>query len=433
MDTTLFVNFIAESISLVAQNTYFTYLNVGKPKISALILYFMAMVGDAFVYMTLGRDYACMYNYIAIVLFVTFSSKEKPIKFRLFMGILCLTCILITDFLSYAIFILLGRYSFDVTQTHSFNNEILILPLITIVMVLLSTIVYTIQKKSSSNEIDKLLLCNPICQFLFVVLLGYILRTYQITITHKHIIILYALAICFCMVSNVLIIKVSDNIIKNKITKQKEEFMEHYSAMATEYQTNLENNLMEIRKIRHDFNNSLQTIKCLIDNNDISNASKLVSQIEGQYKSTTYTYCENAILDVILKHSVEVCSKESIELTIDCSIPKDIPISQIDICNLSNNLLHNSIEAVRNISSDQIAKYIKFSAWVDEDMIIFKTVNSKEHTIKTKQKKILTSKADTKNHGLGLSIIEHISKTYGGNFYTEYDDNSFTTVVQLNI
>lgn len=300
-------------------------------------------------------------------------------------------------------------------------------------MVLLSTIVYTIQKKSSSNEIDKLLLCNPICQFLFVILLAHILRTYQITIVHKHIVAMYILAISFCMISNVLIIKISDNIIKNKITKQKEEFMEHYSAMATEYQTNLENNLMEIRKIRHDFNNSLQTIKCLIDNNDISNASELVSQIEGQYKGTTYTYCENAVLDVILKHSVEVCSKENIELTIDCSIPKDIPISQIDICNLSNNLLHNSIEAVKNISSDQIAKYIKFFAWIDGDMVIFKTVNSKEHAIKTKQKKILTSKVDTKNHGLGLSIIEHISKTYNGNFYTEYDDNSFTTVVQLNI
>lgn len=142
---------------------------------------------------------------------------------------------------------------------------------------------------------------------------------------------------------------------------------------------------------------------------------------------------ENLNLNVILQNANEYCLSNGIDFHTDCSIPEKLSINVVDICNISNNMLQNAFEAISNINSNDVSKNIYFSAWQDNNMIFIKTINSKENSIKLKDKKILTSKIDTQNHGLGLDIIEHIAIAYDGNVIIDYDQNFFTVLVQLNI
>lgn len=203
--------------------------------------------------------------------------------------------------------------------------------------------------------------------------------------------------------------------------------------MYTNYHNKTEKNLMEIRKIKHDFNNSMQVVKSLINNNNLKDASDLVTQLEESYNSDSPNCCNNAILNIILQNANEYCLNNDIDFHSNCSIPENLPINAVDICNISNNMLQNAFEAISNIKSSDISKKIYFSAWKDDSMIFIKTINSKENSIKLKNKKILTSKIDNKNHGFGFDIIEHIAITYNGNVIIDYDQTSFTVLVQLNI
>lgn len=237
------------------------------------------------------------------------------------------------------------------------------------------------------------------------------------------------------ILSNAWTIKISDNIITNKLLEQQKSFLIRYNGIAMDFNKTTTDNLLKIRKIKHDFNNSIQTIKSLIDNNNFDEASKLATELEQKYNEITINnkYCNNSILDAIIQQNKDICSNYDITLNINCSMPESIPIKSIDICSIANNMLQNSIEAVKSI--DDISKRnIDFSVWIEKHMIFFKTVNPKTHNIKKVGNKILTSKkTDTQNHGLGLEIIEDIAKSYNGKYTIEYDDTSFILIVYLNI
>jgi C4-dicarboxylate-specific signal transduction histidine kinase len=44
---------------------------------------------------------------------------------------------------------------------------------------------------------------------------------------------------------------------------------------------------------------------------------------------------------------------------------------------------------------------------------------------------ILTSKKDSRQHGLGMSIVDDIAKKYDGDFSVNYTDDTFTALVLL--
>ena len=84
-------------------------------------------------------------------------------------------------------------------------------------------------------------------------------------------------------------------------------------------------------------------------------------------------------------------------------------------------------------SENDAEKEIYFSAWTDGDMLFFKSENPLIKNIHTNGKKILTSKSDKKNHGFGLEIIKDIAKSYDGDVFIDYDNDTFKIIVQLNI
>ncbi|MCD7801058.1 MAG: GHKL domain-containing protein [Ruminococcus sp.] len=417
---------------------FFAYLNIGRPKVKAIILYtIIVYLVFMDIFFTQERTISVAINYISIILYCTFgTNSEKKTSFRFIMGILNLLCIIVVDFAQYFILSLNGMFDHDVYEFHQLSKEIIILPIFSISMVILSSIIFILQKRHQKNitSVSKLLLLNPVGQLALIWLLSAIIGEYNIVLQDNYFIIIYLVIVVLCIASNVLIIKISNDIIESGFDKQKKSFLEYYTKTTMDYHGKIESNLTEIRKIKHDFNNSIQVIKSLMDNNNISDASKIVLQLEEQYNANnSLKYCDNAILNVILQQLYDTCLKDSISLDVECSIPKDIPISEIDICNISNNMLQNSIEAVNNIRSSQIPKKISFSAWKDNDMIFLKTVNSKEHNVKLHNQKIITSKKDSQNHGFGLDIIRHIALSYNGNVVIDYDNTSFTILVQLNI
>lgn len=436
-DKALLICLLVEALSLQFNNVIFSYLNIGKPKIKILLLYVLNIALTCGVYLTLGKQAAEVWNIISMVLYCVLNNDTTKASFRLLMGVISVTCLFISDVIASVIFMFFGIYSFTSDMSNHIEMHIkyepVILMLISTLTLIFSIIVSMLHSKKRFTTINWTFLFSSIIQFAFVIYISRTMADNNIQIKLGSLIV-FVVIVLVCIIFDAIIIKLSNKIVEDKFQSEKNSFLEYYEKMYQDYHTKTEKNLLEIRKIKHDFNNSMQVVKSLIANNDLQDASDLVSQLEQQYKSNNaINFCSNPILNVILQNANEQCSNNNIEFTTKCAIPEKLSINAVDMCNISNNMLNNAFEAVCNIKSTDIPKKISFRAWQDNEMIFIETINSKDTNINVKAKKIITSKQDAENHGFGLDIIEHIALTYNGNVIVDYDKTSFKVLVQLSV
>lgn len=436
-DKALLICLLVEALSLQFNNVIFSYLNIGKPKIKILLLYVLNIALTCGVYLTLGKQAAEVWNVISMVLYCVLNNDTTKTSFRLLMGVISVMCLFISDVIASVIFMFFGIYSFtsnfDEHISMHIKYEPVILMLISTLTLIFSIIVSMLHSKKRFTTINWTFLFSSVIQFAFVIYISRTMADNNIQIKLGSLIV-FVVIVLICIIFDAIIIKLSNKIVEDKFQSEKNSFLEYYEKMYQDYHTKTEKNLLEIRKIKHDFNNSMQVVKSLIANNDLQDASDLVSQLEQQYKSNNaINFCSNPILNVILQNTNEQCSNNNIEFTTKCTIPEKLSINAVDMCNISNNMLNNAFEAVCNIKSTDIPKKISFRAWQDNEMIFIETINSKDNNINVKAKKIITSKQDAENHGFGLDIIEHIALTYNGNVIVDYDKTSFKVLVQLSV
>lgn len=436
-DKALLICLLVEALSLQFNNVIFSYLNIGKPKIKILLLYVLNIALTCGVYLTLGKQAAEVWNIISMVLYCVLNNDTTKASFRLLMGVISVMCLFISDVIASVIFMFFGIYSFtsnfDEHISMHIKYEPVILMLISTLTLIFSIIVSMLHSKKRFTTINWTFLFSSVIQFAFVIYISRTMADNNIQIKLGSLIV-FVVIVLVCIIFDAIIIKLSNKIVEDKFQSEKNSFLEYYEKMYQDYHTKTEKNLLEIRKIKHDFNNSMQVVKSLIANNDLQDASDLVSQLEQQYKSNNaINFCSNPILNVILQNANEQCSNNNIEFTTKCTIPEKLSINAVDMCNISNNMLNNAFEAVCNIKSTDIPKKISFRAWQDNEMIFIETINSKDNNINVKAKKIITSKQDAENHGFGLDIIEHIALTYNGNVIVDYDKTSFKVLVQLSV
>ena len=428
MDMSMLVPALVESAGVSFGAVFFAYVNIGKPAKKAFLLYMANIFFMVFAFLIFGRPTLIIWNYVTMFFYCMFSNRTPKYSYRMFMAILCIASLIASD-----TFMKLGILDFvDINTMHK-KYMLIILSTESLVWGIISIVISLFHKnKDRVASINAIFLINPVEQLIMIYMFNAIIARNKVVVKNSVLFVVYILTVALCIFSNILIMKISDNFVNIKFLEQKQSFIEYYNKLSADYHDKVEENLMEIRKIRHDFNNSLAVIQSLIENNDLENASAMAEQLEIKCNNETNKYSSNNILDVILQHAENSCTKKGIKLHIKCAVPQSISINQIDICNIAENLLHNAVEAVSKSENDA-EKEIYFSAWTDGDMLLFKSENPLIKNIHTNGKKILTSKSDKKNHGFGLEIIKDIAKSYDGDVFIDYDNDTFKIIVQLNI
>lgn len=187
----------------------------------------------------------------------------------------------------------------------------------------------------------------------------------------------------------------------------------------------------KLRYIKHDFNKELAILEGLCIEGNITKIKNYISKIIKTIPDTQIiNYSTNHMLNSILNHYHQLIIKENIESTfsINLNINDDSIIS--DICLILANGIENAIEAT--IKAQE--KFINVEVYQKEKSVIISLTNTFEpNNIKMVDNKIVTTKKDVDNHGLGLKIIENIAKSYNGNMIHLIDENKFRLDIWLNI
>lgn len=205
-------------------------------------------------------------------------------------------------------------------------------------------------------------------------------------------------------------IKLADDLQLRRMTSVYEQQLD----LCERHQQERELSILQLRDVRHNMKNNLVSILAYAENGDNEKIIRFVNEImeEGGIKTSTVTNSGNIVIDSLIGYWYVEAKKVGIDFSVNLNIPMEMPFSGADICLILGNLLENAVEAAQKAEGK---KYIRLHMKYDKNnLLLFVENNYKGVLIKTKDKRLKSTKTDAGNHGVGLSSVYRIAAKYHG-------------------
>lgn len=181
--------------------------------------------------------------------------------------------------------------------------------------------------------------------------------------------------------------------------------------------------------VRHDIKNHLLTIYSYIENSDYTEAKKYISNIVDVYQSKVEIVNTGyPAIDGLLNFKFQSAIEEGIKISVRASLPSGLVFSSFDLTVILGNLIDNALEAVALVPEN---RFIDFRMNCLKGMLIIRVSNPYIKAINRENGKIITSKSDKKNHGMGLRNVNEALEKYNGTTEIETDENIFKITAAL--
>ena len=197
----------------------------------------------------------------------------------------------------------------------------------------------------------------------------------------------------------------------------KQQKLEAEAVMAAQnarYYQSMEQQHFEIRRLKHDMANHLQTALALPE--EQKNAY-LRGLLESTENTRTLKYCGDNTVNIILSTKEAAMKQKGIDFHVLADIPDPLPMKKTDICAVFGNALDNAMEAVEKLPEEQ--RRVSLEARMGRGLLavsIRNPGNLSECSMKEERRKELpvTTKTDRSVHGFGLPSIRAALGRYSG-------------------
>lgn len=193
-----------------------------------------------------------------------------------------------------------------------------------------------------------------------------------------------------------------------------------------QYYKKIEENQIELRKIRHNLKNQQISILETLEGGNVEEAKEAIKSIVGNLiERKNKIYSQNSIIDGILSSKLLAERQYSHRIKVKVNVPEKLNIDILDLGTVLGNLLDNALEAYKD---NVQAPFIEIFIGKCKNVLVIEVTNSysgQKRSIWT------TRKADTINHGIGLKSVREIVKKYNGTMKVHAENNVFTASVSL--
>lgn len=204
--------------------------------------------------------------------------------------------------------------------------------------------------------------------------------------------------------------KLADDLRLRRMTSVYEQQLE----LCERHQQERELSTLQLRDARHNMKNNLVSILAYAENKEYEKIIGFVNEVmgEGGMTITAVSNSGNIVIDSLLGYWYVTAQKMDIDFSVDICIPMIIPFKGADISLVLGNLLENAVEAAQKAERE---KYIKVRIKYDKNNLLLFVANSYNgNLIKTKNRRLKSTKSDVENHGVGLPSVHRVATKYHG-------------------
>ena len=203
--------------------------------------------------------------------------------------------------------------------------------------------------------------------------------------------------------------------------QQKLEQEKNFYEMNRLYYRNLEQEQFQVRRLRHDMANHLQTMSGLPEPEMREYLNNIINSPALEHARR---FCENNVVNIVLASKASIMEQSKIDVDIEVSVPSEIPVQNVDLSAVFANSLDNAIEACNKLPEGQ--KHISIKARTDKGLFVLKMQNPSIEKPVLQNGIPITTKKDPRSHGFGLTSIREIAMRHGGSMEITEAEGIFT-------
>lgn len=217
---------------------------------------------------------------------------------------------------------------------------------------------------------------------------------------------------------------VAQELEKNLRLKQENQFLQMQTA---QYET-LRAAIEETRIARHDLRHHFSTLSALADRSAWEELRRYLAEAAADVPADELRLCENQAVDGVAGRYSALSRRSGVPFTCELDLPLTLPVSEMDVCVVLQNLLENALEASRR--TEDGSRYIRLRAVMHGDNLVLITVeNGCQGGLTERDGVLLSSKRP--GEGLGLRSVAHIAEKNGGYCRFVCESGAFIANVML--
>lgn len=190
------------------------------------------------------------------------------------------------------------------------------------------------------------------------------------------------------------------------------------------------NMYLTMRGWRHDYHNHMQSVKAYLAMDSLDEARAYLDRLEQDLDDIDLLFhTGNINADAILNSKISLAVKRGIQVDYKATVPKELAVSDIDLCVVIGNLIDNAVEACEKVDPEH--QFIRLYIGILRRQLYISVSNATGEAVRKLDEEYITTKRG--NHGHGLKRINNIVNKYDGYINRKNEPGVFVTEIMLPI
>ena len=197
--------------------------------------------------------------------------------------------------------------------------------------------------------------------------------------------------------------------------------------MQTAQYSALRESIAETRRARHDMRHHFGALSALAQREAWDELQDYLADVSDSIPAEDLSLCENQAVDGVAGRYAALSRRRGVAFSCELDLPAELPVKEMDVCVVLQNLLENALEASRRMEG---GGYIHLKGSLHRDRLVLLTVeNTYAGALVEKDGTLQSTKSD--GGGIGLESVARIAEKNGGYCRFLYGSGVFTANVML--
>ena len=185
----------------------------------------------------------------------------------------------------------------------------------------------------------------------------------------------------------------------------------------------------DIRSMRHDMGNHIQTLEHLVAHNNMDDATEYLEHLKNEWDEVSPEIKTGSpVIDVILMEKLREAKERQIRFLSDFHYPQNTKLNAFDLSVIMNNALNNCME---NVSRDD--PYIRISSFRKNSIFMIIIKNSFGGQLNFGDSDLPETTKSGREHGMGLNNIRRVARMYMGDISLEQGNEEVILSIMMQV
>ena len=185
----------------------------------------------------------------------------------------------------------------------------------------------------------------------------------------------------------------------------------------------------DIRSMRHDMGNHIQTLEHLVAHNNMDDATDYLEHLKNEWDEVSPEIkTGRPVIDVILMEKLREAKERQIRFLSDFHYPQNTKLNAFDLSVIMNNALNNCME---NVNGDN--PYISISSFRKNSIFMITIKNSFGSQLNFGDSDLPETTKSGREHGMGLNNIRRVARMYMGDISLEQGNEEVILSIMMQV